>query len=124
MLVTAQSAAAARDSAQEALFGEHDGGSSARSGLAMLVPPNMRWSLAETMTQEKEAFGFYFSGHPVEAWRHLTEAQGARTYAAICGDPAPLGGGRVSCVLAALIEDAKWRTPQAGGKDRATNICC
>ncbi|MBV8971868.1 MAG: DNA polymerase III subunit alpha, partial [Sphingomonadaceae bacterium] len=61
LLGTAQSAAAARESAQVALFGAADDRS-----LAMLVPPGKAWTLAETMAAEKEAFGFYFSGHPVE----------------------------------------------------------
>ena len=37
------------------------------------------WTLAERMAAEKESFGFYFSAHPVDAYRHLAEAHGART---------------------------------------------
>ena len=115
LLSTAQAAAAARDSAQVALFGDGDGGCDlAGSGLTMLVPPSKVWSVAETMAQEKGAFGYYFSGHPVDAWRHLTEAHGARSYAQFCAGPVPIGGGRVGCTLAALVEEVRWRTPQAG----------
>jgi DNA polymerase-3 subunit alpha len=113
ILGTAQSAAAARESAQAALFGE-----STDAGLAMLVPANASWTLAERMAHEKEAYGFYFSGHPVEAWRPVLEAQGALTYAEISALPAPAGGGKKGVVMAGLIEEVRWRTPQNGGGKR------
>ena len=115
LLAAAQAAAAARESAQVALFGDGDGGGGGSDGVRLLVPASASWTLAETMTQEKDAFGFFFSGHPVEAWRNLADARGARTFAEVCADPAPAGGGRVGCVLAALVEEARWRTPQSGG---------
>ncbi len=108
ILGTAQAAAMARESAQTALFGE-----STDQGLAMLVP-NASWTMAEAMAQEKEAFGFYFSGHPVEAWRPVLDAQGAKSFAEIAEMPAPAGGGRQGVVMAGLIEELRWRTPQTG----------
>ena len=113
VLATAQRQAEARESAQVALFGEQ-----ADRGLALLVAPSRRWSLAEAMAHEKEAFGFYFSGHPVEAWGHLLEAHGVRTYAQAATIEPPPGGGRLPCKLAGLVEDAKWRTPQSGKGNR------
>ena len=113
VLATAQRQAEARESAQVALFGEQ-----ADRGLALLVAPSRRWSLAEAMAHEKEAFGFYFSGHPVEAWGHLLEAYGVRTYAQAATIEPPPGGGRLPCKLAGLVEDAKWRTPQSGKGNR------
>ncbi len=115
ILGTAQAAAAARESAQTALFGE-----STDQGLAMLVP-NASWTLAETMAQEKEAFGFYFSGHPVEAWRPVLDAQGALSFAEVAALPAPAGGGKKGVVMAGLIEEIRWRTPQNGGSGRGSN---
>ncbi|WP_426163168.1 DNA polymerase III subunit alpha [Sandarakinorhabdus sp. DWP1-3-1] len=115
ILGTAQAAAAARESAQTALFGE-----STDQGLAMLVP-HATWTLAETMAQEKEAFGFYFSGHPVEAWRPVLDAQGARSFAEVAALPAPAGGGRQGVVMAGLIEGIRWRTPQTGQNGRGGN---
>jgi len=109
ILGTAQSAAAARDSAQTALFGE-----ATDQGLAMLVP-NTSWTMAETMAQEKEAFGFYFSGHPVEAWRQLLDAHGALSFGECAALPAPSAGGRKGVVMAGLVEEVRWRTPQSGG---------
>ena len=110
VLGTAQAAAAARESAQVALFGD-----APERSTAMLVPPAARWSIAETMTKEKEAFGFYFSGHPCDAFAHILEANGAKTWTEVAGAAAPAGGGRTGVVMAGLIEDAKWRTPQSGG---------
>ena len=115
LLGTAQAAAAARESAQTALFGEtHE------PAMGMIVP-QVSWSLAETMAQEKEAFGFYFSGHPVDAWRAVAEAQGALTFAECTAMPAPAGGGRLAVTLAALIEEVQWRAsqnnvPRRGGR--------
>ncbi|MFZ4690638.1 MAG: DNA polymerase III subunit alpha [Polymorphobacter sp.] len=112
ILGTAQAAAEARESAQTALFGE-----STDQGLAMLVP-NASWTMAETMAQEKEAFGFYFSGHPVEAWRPVLDAQGALSFAEVAALPAPAGGGKKGVVMAGLIEEVRWRTPQTGKGNR------
>ena len=41
-------------------------------------PSAGRWPSA--WRAESEAFGFYFSAHPVEQYRHLVAAHGARTY--------------------------------------------
>jgi len=109
VLGTAQRHADARVSAQVAMFGD-----STDRGLALLVPQGNSWSLAEAMAHEKDAFGFYFSGHPVEAWAHLLEAHGVRTYAQACEMEPPPGGGRLPCMFAGLIEAASWRTPQSG----------
>ena len=113
LLGAAQSAAAARESAQVAMFGAAED-----RGPAMLVPPAKAWNLAETMAHEKEAFGFYFSGHPVESFAAVLAAQGVRTFAQHAAGEAPVGGGRVGAMLAGLIEDTKWRTPQNGRSDK------
>ncbi|WP_310496927.1 DNA polymerase III subunit alpha [Sandarakinorhabdus sp.] len=116
ILGSAQSAAAARESAQVALFGDANG-DDALGGLALLVP-NTSWTVDETMAQEKEAFGFYFSGHPADAWRAVLDSNGARTFAEIADIPAPAGGGRMGVVMAGLIEELRWRTPQNGSGRR------
>lgn len=109
ILVAASSAADARITGQGGLFGE---------GAANVVPirPSSasEWTLAERMAQEKEAFGFYFSAHPVDRFRHLAEAHGARTFCALTDQPPPTDGGRVGATMAALVEDARWRTSQKG----------
>ncbi len=112
LLGTAQAAAAARESAQAALFSEKH-----EPALGMIVPQG-GWSLAETMAQEKDAFGFYFSGHPVDAWRAVAEAQEARTFADCSALPAPAGGGKLAVTMAGLIEEVQWRTFQNNGGPR------
>ncbi len=109
ILAAASSAAEARTSGQGGLFGE---------GPANVVPIRMptteSWSLVQRMAQEKESFGFYFSAHPVDNYRHLVEAHGARSFAQLAGLPPPSDGGRSGAVMAALVEDTRWRTSAKG----------
>src|SRR3546814_8104273 len=48
------------------------------------LPAAEPWTLAERMTREKDAFGFYFSSHPVEQYEAIVSARGARSYGDIC----------------------------------------
>jgi DNA polymerase-3 subunit alpha len=109
ILAAAASAADARVSGQGGLFGE---------GPANVVPIRMptgeSWTLAQRMAAEKESFGFYFSAHPVDNYRHLAEANGARTFAALGALPASAEGGRASATMAGLVEDTRWRTSARG----------
>jgi len=109
ILSAASSAADARVSGQGGLFGE---------GPANVVPIRMptgeNWTLAQRMAAEKESFGFYFSAHPVDNYRHLALGHGARTYADLATLPAPPDGGRTSAVMAGLVEDTRWRTSARG----------
>jgi DNA polymerase-3 subunit alpha len=97
-----------RVSGQGGLFGESDGGDAAIKPLA-----TARWSIAERMEQEKEAFGFYFSAHPVDRHRLLAQMHGARSYATLGELPIPEGQ-RTGAAMAALVEDARWRTSARG----------
>jgi DNA polymerase-3 subunit alpha len=109
ILSAASSAADARSSGQGGLFGE---------GPANVVPIRMpsaeNWSLAQRMAAEKESFGFYFSAHPVDNYRHLAAAHGARRFADLAALPAPADGGRTGAVMAGLVEDTRWRTSGKG----------
>ncbi|MGQ0559617.1 MAG: DNA polymerase III subunit alpha [Sphingosinicella sp.] len=109
LLAAAASAAQARDSGQGGLFGE--GGSN-------VVPLRMtrqeEWPLARTIAQEKESYGFYFSAHPVENYRHLVESNGAATYAELSERTVPHDDSRLGGTLAALVEDTRWRTSARG----------
>src|SRR4029450_10371632 len=78
------------------------------------MPGGESWSLAQRMAQEKESFGFYFSAHPVDNYRHIVEAQGARSFAELAALPAPADGGRSGAVMAALVEDTRFRTSAKG----------
>ncbi len=108
ILAHASSAAEARLSGQGGLFG----GTS--NVVPIRMPATATWSLAQRMAAEKESFGFYFSAHPVDRYRHLVEAHGAKSFAQIGSLPAPPDGGRSPAVMAGLVEDARWRTSARG----------
>jgi DNA polymerase-3 subunit alpha len=65
------------------------------------------------MAFEREAFGFYFSSHPIEAHRHLLDANKSRTFAQLAEMPMPAEG-RASAIMAGLVEEARWRTSAKG----------
>ncbi|MBB5714728.1 DNA polymerase III subunit alpha [Sphingomonas aerophila] len=77
-------------------------------------PASVRWTLAERMEQEKEAFGFYFSAHPVDRHAHLAKNHGARSFASLSELSIPDDGSRAGATLAVLVEDARWRTSARG----------
>jgi len=109
ILAVASSAADERSTGQGGLFGEGP------ANVVPIRPPQaVQWSLAERMAQEKEAFGFYFSAHPVDRYRHLAEANNARTFAALAAMPPPTDGARTGATMAAMVEEARWRTSQKG----------
>ncbi|TPG42900.1 DNA polymerase III subunit alpha [Sphingomonas koreensis] len=97
-----------RVSGQGGLFGEGE-----TSEAAIKLPAAARWSIAERMEQEKEAFGFYFSAHPVDRHALLARMHGARNYAAL-GELPIAEGSRTGATMAALVEDARWRTSARG----------
>jgi DNA polymerase-3 subunit alpha len=108
ILAHAASAHDQRTSGQHGLFG---GGSD--SGVAPIrLPRGASWTLAERMTAERDAFGFYFSAHPVDAQRHLLAAHKVRSFAELSG--IPLAEGRSSATMAGLIESTRWRTSAKG----------
>jgi DNA polymerase-3 subunit alpha len=117
ILAHAASAADARTSGQGGLFGDVAGGVA-----PIRLDRGVNWSLMDRMAAEKDCFGFYFSSHPTDRVRHLADAHNARSYAALCALPAPADGGRVTAVMAALVEDARWRT-SARGKRYMMSTC-
>ncbi len=98
-----------RTSGQGGLFGESDKG-----GTAIKLPLSAKWSIAERMEQEKEAYGFYFSAHPVDRHAHLAKMHGARSFTALGELPIPEDGSRTGATMAALVEEARWRTSAKG----------
>jgi DNA polymerase-3 subunit alpha len=108
ILAHASSAAEARTSGQGGLFGGES------NVVPIRMPSAASWSLAQRMAQEKESFGFYFSAHPVDRYRHLAEAHGAKSFAELGSLPASAEGGRSAAVMAGLVEDARWRTSAKG----------
>ena len=110
ILSIASSAADSRETGQGGLFG----GGGASDLAHVRLSPDAHWPLAERMAQEKEAFGFYFSGHPVDNYAHLAGALGAQSFAELCALPAPAGGGRMNAVMAGLVESVRKRTSRRG----------
>jgi len=105
-------AAAAHDqrtSGQHGLFG---GAGSSSSVAPIRLPRDARWTLAERMAAERDAFGFYFSAHPVDAQRHLLTAHKVRSFAELADLPSTEG--RTSATMAGLVESARWRTSAKG----------
>jgi DNA polymerase-3 subunit alpha len=65
------------------------------------------------MAAEREAFGFYFSAHPVDAARHLLAAHKVKSFAELADVRIPEGE-RVTSTMAGLVEDTRWRTSARG----------
>ena len=109
VLAHAVSAADERTSGQAALFGE------AHAGVAAIrLPRDASWTLAQRMAAEREAFGFYFSAHPVDAQRHLLVAHKVRSFGQLASLPVPTDGGRSTTTMAGLVEEVRWRTSAKG----------
>jgi len=108
LLAVAEEAVRARTSGQGGLFGAEDHAVPA-TRLADVKP----WTRAEQMAAERENFGFYFAAHPVEEYRAVASANGARTYGSLVaggGDTA----GRSGAVMAALVENVQKRKTKKG----------
>lgn len=111
ILAYAASAHDQRTSGQHGLFG---GGGAEHAVEAIRLPRGAAWTLAERMTAERDAFGFYFSAHPVDAQRHLLAAHRVKSFAELASLPAPADGGRSAAMMAGLIESTNWRTSAKG----------
>ncbi len=111
LLAASASAAEARDSGQGGLFG-----GDIATMPAVHLPAVPAWSLAETMAKEKDAFGFYFSAHPVSRYELMTTALRVREYGSLSGDTPAAPGERRAATMAALVENVKWRTSQRGNR--------
>jgi DNA polymerase III subunit alpha len=113
LLSVAETAVRERESGQAALFGG-EGHAEPSLRLAEAEP----WTRAEQMAAERENFGFYFAAHPVEQFRVIASANGARSYASLM--ETGVAGGRRPAVMAALIETvSKGRTRKGGTFIRA-----
>jgi DNA polymerase-3 subunit alpha len=77
------------------------------------LPRDASWTLAQRMAAERDAFGFYFSAHPVDAAKHLLAAHKVRTFADLA-ETRIAEGERVGATMAGLVEEARWRTSAKG----------
>jgi DNA polymerase-3 subunit alpha len=65
------------------------------------------------MAAERDAFGFYFSAHPVDASKHLLAAHKVRTFAEL-SEMRITEGERAGATMAALAEGVRWRVSARG----------
>ena len=114
LMAVADAAMRERSSGQAGLFGGDDAAVD-----DLRLQPAEPWSRTERMAKERENFGFYFSAHPVQQYRDVASANGARTYQSLMEAGAPPGG-RGSAQMAALVEGiTKARTRKGGTFVRA-----
>ena len=64
------------------------------------------------MAKERENFGFYFAAHPIEQFRAVASANGARSYASLMASG--VSGGREMAVIAAMVEGVQRRKTKRG----------
>jgi DNA polymerase-3 subunit alpha len=108
LLAIADEAERSRNSGQAALFG-----GSGQDQQAVRLIEAEAWSRSDQMAKERENFGFYFAAHPVEQWRAIAGAQGARSYSSLMQSGVP-GGGRLPAVMAAMVEGVQKRKTRKG----------
>ena len=77
LLAQAQERARSVAKHQESLFGSDPDAAPLDPPLPLVAP----WGMDERLRREKEVLGFYFSDHPLAAYRHLVEARGTHTTA-------------------------------------------
>jgi DNA polymerase-3 subunit alpha len=109
ILAHAASAADQRESGQGGLFS--GGGQTEMAPIRL--PRDAHWTLAERMTAEREAFGFYFSAHPVDSHRHLLGAYKVKSFSELANLPLAADS-RTAAIMAGLVEEARWRTSAKG----------
>jgi DNA polymerase-3 subunit alpha len=108
ILAHAASAHDQRESGQAGLFGVNSA-----EAAPIRLPRDASWTLAQRMAAEREAFGFYFSAHPVDSAKHLLAAHKVKAFAEIADLHVPEGE-RVSATMAGLVEETRWRTSARG----------
>jgi len=108
ILAHAASAHEQRTSGQAGLFGINS-----EETAPIRLPRDAAWTMAERMAAEREAFGFYFSAHPVDASRHLLAAHKVRTFAELA-ELRVAEGERAGATMAALAEGVRWRVSARG----------
>jgi DNA polymerase III subunit alpha len=109
LLAVADEAIRERASGQHSFLGGSD-----HDAPALRLADTEPWSRPEQMARERENFGFYFAAHPVEQWRAIASANGARSYAHLV--EAGVQNGRQQAVIAAMVEGVS-RGKTRKGKD-------
>lgn len=110
LLAVADAAQRERSSGQGGLFGGEDAPEE-----DLRLAPIEPWTRTEQMAKERENFGFYFSAHPVQQYRDVASANGARTYQSLMEAGAPPGG-RGHAVMSAMVEGMNKARTKRGGE--------
>jgi len=116
ILAHAASAHDQRESGQAGLFGVNSA-----EAAPIRLPRDASWTLAQRMAAERDAFGFYFSAHPVDGQKHLLAAHKVKTFAEV-SELRIAEGERLSAAMACLVEDARWRTSARGRRYMIANL--
>lgn len=106
LLAVAEEAERTRTSGQHGLFGGEEAGAG-----AIRLTEATPWSRSDQMAKERENFGFYFAAHPVEQWRAVASANGARSHSSLLASGV---AGRTSAVMAAMVENVQKRKTKRG----------
>jgi DNA polymerase-3 subunit alpha len=102
LLAEADRSARERTSDQHSLLDDH-------AEQALRLVEAEPWTRTEQMAKERENFGFYFAAHPVEQYRAVASANGARSHASLMASG--VQNGRQQAVMAAMVESVnKGRT--------------
>ena len=112
LLGCAQSAARARESGQGGLFGD-----GAAPAIAALPGNDSPWGLGEALAREREAFGFFLSGHPVARHALVMAAEAVVSSADVRARTGARAGTRDRVVMAGLVEALSWRNRPRQGAD-------
>ena len=108
LLAVTDEAERSRTSGQAGLFGGDE-----HTAPAMRLVEAEPWSKPEQMAKERENFGFYFAAHPVEQYRSVASANGARTHGSLIAAGGS-GIGRQPAVMAVLVENVQRRKTKRG----------
>ena len=94
-----------RDRGQTELFSESDAGET--SGGALRLPEASPWTEAQQLGFEKEALGFYLSGHPIDRFAEELQASGIKRIG-------ELTSGEASVSVAGIISNRRVLTTRKG----------
>jgi DNA polymerase-3 subunit alpha len=109
VMAVAAEAQRQRTSGQGGLFGDVQ-----QPGQSLRLAPAKPWAMGEKMTYEREAFGFFFSAHPVTEFAATAKAQGARPYQQLMETLEVRVGERKTAKVAALVEGCNRRQSKRG----------
>jgi DNA polymerase-3 subunit alpha len=100
---------ASRAAMQSSLFGAEEGA----GGFTQTLIERPHWSERERLQEEKQALGFYLSGHPYNAYRAELQ-RFVRTTLAKLQPAADADSGQRTQLIAGIVESLRWANSQSG----------